>query len=403
MESELLKELLPLLANELGVAWTLLLSGTGLILVNLATHRLVARHDFRVRQREQMDRHLKPLLRGTADLISRLVEILITQKAATVDAIRDYAPDDLDKRLTKELPTAAELNRRETTAYRLVNYLALSASFSRETSGLSPFPRLDRAEYFLQHKLAVGLRGNLYGLSFFSTELQEDMARAYLESNSDSRAVDLSAGMLLANLKSGRFPLDFFRRALDFVGIVPPYAAGQGSATGQVAPPNASFRVDTAAEAWKHTLCLAQFGVYLIDFYQELANDPQWEEHRVFFVELVRQWNVAANKRRYLYEPGDLKTNDYLRTFPAQRTSRQSALYGLPLFGLRDVLSRLRTAVVLNLRGSRFGKRHHPKVLRRWGVRIKRGREFFDVRWHQDPQITYEQVRKWLDTRLLKM
>ena len=308
-----------------------------------------------------------------------------------VESIAAFEPDSLEERVSDQLQSAADLNRHETTAYRLVNYLALSAAFTRETSGLRPFPRLDRAEYFLQHKHAVGLRGNLYHLSFFSTELQEDMAQAFLKSNSKARPVDLSAGMFLSNLKIQKYPIDFFRRGLEFVGIVPPYAR-----SGAV--------LDRTSREWRHTLCLAQFGIYLIDFYQELANDPQWEEHRVFFVKLVRQWNADLPKHRYLYEPGDLESDDYLATFPAKRTSRQSALYSLPsLFGLRDVFTRLRKAIALNVRGSRFGKRHHPKILRRWGVRIKVGDRRFDIRWDTDLEATYSSVRSWLDTRLLRM
>lgn len=384
-------DLVQLLGSGFGMAGTLILAGTGLILVNVLTHRLVARSELRARQREQVERNLKPLLRATADLISRLVEILITHKRAVMEAIAVYDPTALDARLDTAIETAADLNRHETTAYRLINYLTLANYFGRETSGIAPFPVLDRAEYFLQHKIAVGLRGNLYNVGFLSTELQEDLATSYLECDRTVRAADLSSGIFLAHVKAKKYPRDFFRRALNFVAVVPPYANSQDA-------------MDRSKKEWKHTLALAHLGIYLIDFYQELANDPQWEEHRVFFVKLVRQWNVDAQKHRYLYEPGDLETSDYLRTFPAKRTSRESSLYSIPsLFGLRDAVSRMSKLVTLNLRAARFGRRHHPKQLKSWGVRIKVGERRFDVRWDYDLWDVYTSVRSWLDVRLLEM
>lgn len=384
-------DLIQLLGSDLGMVRTLVLAGTGLILVNVLTHRLVAQASFRARRREQVARNLKPLLRATADLISRLVEILITHKRAVVEAISAYDPAGLDTRLDSAIQTSADLNRHETTAYRLINYLTLANYFGRETSGIAPFPVLDRAEYFLQHKVAVGLRGNLYNMNFLSTELQEDLATSYLECDRTLRATDLSSGIFLAHVKAKKYPRDFFRRALDLLGVVPPFAHSQDA-------------IDRSKKEWKHTLVLAHLAIYLIDFYQELGNDPQWEEHRVFLVRLVRQWNADASKHRYLYEPGDLESADYLRTFPARRTSRESSLYSLPsLFGLRDALSRTGKWITLNLRGARFGRRHHPKRLKSWGTRIKLGKRSFDIRWDSDLWEVYTNVRSCLGLRLLEM
>lgn len=391
MGSAEILDLAQMLGGQLDVATALFLAGLGLILVNLLSHRLVASYDRRARHREQVQKNLKPLLRATGDLISRLVEILITQKKPLIDAIEHFNPQHLEQRLESEIATSADFNRHETTAYRLINFLTLAHYFGRETSEIPSFRLLDRAEYFLQHKHAVGLRGNLYHQSFLSTELQEDLATSYLECDKSARAVDLSLGMFLAQLKAGRYPLAFFEAALKVVTLVPPYTTSGDS-------------IDRSDDSWRHTLALAHLAIYLIDFYQELAHDPQWEEHRVFFVRLVRQWNADSQKHRYLYEPGDLGTSDYLRTFPSPRTSRQSSLYALPrILGIRDAIGRFRKSIALNLRGARYGRRHHPKRVRRWGVRVKTDKRRFDVRWDTDLRSTLTAIRGWLDVRLLEL
>jgi len=138
-----------------------------------------------------------------------------------------------------------------------------------------------------------------------------------------------------------------------------------------------------------------------------MAADPQWEEHRVFFVRLVRQWNADSPKHRYLYEVGDLEGDNYLDTFPAKRTSSQSALNVSRLIptilGLRDRMARARKFVALNYRGSRFGKRHHPKAIRSWGVKIRVKDRWYEVRWKDDLATVHESVCSYLRVRLLEI
>ncbi len=132
-------------------------AGAALIVVNVVTHAAIDRYEQRRRDREKVERNLKPLLRATGDLISRISEILITRNASIVAAIKDYRPGRFSDRI--ESLRSTNLNRHESTAYRLVNFLAVSAYLTRQTADVSPFPLLDRIDYFVQHKIAVGLRG----------------------------------------------------------------------------------------------------------------------------------------------------------------------------------------------------------------------------------------------------
>ena len=285
-------------------------------------------------------------------------------------------------------------------------------------------------QYFLQHKIATGAKGNLFGLGFLSTETQEDMAANYLKCDPSARAADLTAGSFLNHLQAGKYPTVLFQKALEFVGVIPPYYDTWGV-------------MNRTEQKWKHTLVLAQFVIYLIDFYQELAQDPQWEEHRVFFVRLVKQWNADINgKSRYLYVHGDLNSDNYLDTFPSNRTSRQSAVFSSSLF--RMAISCVTAAVVLealyftgilawkhvwplllffvlflivekigrplsylikwcglNIRGSRFGRRHYPKRIGSKGVTVKASNRDYVVEVATDLKGVHEHVLLWLHERLL--
>jgi hypothetical protein len=369
---------------------TVFIAGSALILVNLVTHHLVQRYEVRKSQKDQVNRNLKPLLRATADVISRITEILITQKVSIFQAVALYDPSDEALKNRISALTAETLNRHESTAYRLINFLALSNFFTRETAALTPFARLDRVEFFLQHKIAVGLRGNLYGLHFLNTELQEDLGASYLDCAHRTRATDLTLSCFLSNLKSGHYDSHLYRKALEVFAVTPPFPAQD--------------HIDRGAVEWKHTLVLAHLAIYLIDFYQELAVDPQWEEHRVFLVRLVRQWNADATKHLYLYEFGDLEQDNYLDTFPAPRTSTQSGLHTLfPLHRVGEGLTRGKKWMALNYRGSRFGRRHHPKHISRHGVSIQVGsNEVCRINWTSDLKDVYEDLLHYLRKRLLE-
>ncbi|HXG53701.1 MAG TPA: hypothetical protein VNN77_20045 [candidate division Zixibacteria bacterium] len=387
-----LVQVLTAIKNRWELVTVIVLAGIALIAVNVVSHALVENYKVRKQRRELVKRNLKPLLSATTELISRISELLIQEKKELIDAIRSYSPEILAQRI----PTlsAATMNRHESTAYRLVNFLTLAAYFGRQTADVPSFRLLDRVEYFIQNKIAVGLRGNLYGKNFLSTELQEELAESYLACNPHLRAAELSIGTFVANLKTRKYDPVLFACALSFFDVDPARA-------------RVADGISRTSDEWRHILVLAHLAIYLIDFYQELAEDPQWEEHRLYFVRLVRQWNADVPKRRYLYEPGDLDGDNYLDTFPARRTSAQSSL-GLgslvpSLVGCRDLCTRWHKFVALNYRGSRFGKRHHPKAIRSWGVKIKLKDHPHYIKWNDDLETVYESVRSYMRVRFLEM
>lgn len=259
------------------------------------------------------------------------------------------------------------------------------------------------------------------------------MAVSYLNCEPTTRASDLTIRIFFDSLKNGKerkYPLEYFQKALDFTGCVPPYSKNWEP-------------IDRSHRTWKHTLALAQFTIYLIDFYQEQAQDPQWEEHRVFLVKLVKQWNVDSNqKSRYMYVHGDMATKNYIDTFPSKRTSMQSAFFSSTTFWLVvasvginawlgiacwfsmvgwsvcamtlcaslilvfleskwSLFSRAKKYWDLNLRGSRFGRRHYPKRISSKGATIKAAHKSHVVKLDDDLQTVHQSVMRSLDDRIL--
>lgn len=375
---------------------TLVIVGASLILVNVATHALISNFQERKKDKEKVKRTLKPLLRAAADLISRIVEIQITENPALKDAITNYHSGYPENRLETLVPD--KMNRLESTAYRLVLFLSLAKYFERETCDISTLPLLDRIEYFLMHKIAVAMRGNIYQLKLLGTELQEEIATNYLDHANQRRATDLSIGSYLFHLNDadkGKYNSKLYESAMKFF-------------TYDLESTKIGDIIDRNNKHWKQRLVLAHLGIYLIDFYQEMAIDPQWEEHRLFFVSLVRQWNADAPKHLYLYEPGDLEKKNYLITFPAKRTSRQSDIFNVfrlvpDLFGLRELVQLRIKHFSLNVRGSRFGKRHHTKSIHSWGVSIRAKSQSYNIKWDDDLITIYENVRNYLRVRFISM
>jgi hypothetical protein len=375
---------------------TLVLAGATLIFVNTITDTLIHYVRSRARRNDHVTRHLKPLLRATADLITRISDILILKKPAIIEAINDYDEDDVSR--IKDLsPTEFFSNKHVTTAYRLIDFLAIAKYFGRQTAEISSSPRLDRIEYYLQHKILVGLRGNLYNFKIKSLNaaMQENLAISYLECDRSRRAADLSIGNFLSYLKEGKYDITLFKAALDFFDL-------------DISKAKIEDRPNLESNEWKHTLNLAHLSVYLIDFYQELAVDPQWEEYRIYFVSLIRYWNASASKKLYLYQPGDLESNNYLDTFPTKWTSTQS-IVGVQLSRIfrflriseNKRLNRVKKRISLNYRGARFGKRHHPKKIRSWGLQIKTRHGYHKVRWDDSLETVYSTVKTYLRSRLL--
>jgi hypothetical protein len=343
----------------LHLATSLVMVGVILIAINLASHALIEKLRTRAERFDAVAKALKPVTSSAADLVSRLSEILLTHERSMVDAIESYDPETA---VLERMPTLTPItmNRHESTAFRLVRFLSFAEQFRRDTAEIPAFGLIEEAEYYLQHKIRVALKGNLYGSTFLSTELQEEIGVTLLPQNLTERRTDV--GQLCHVLRAHEYFRQLFRAALDGFRC-------------DVAPLRKPSEIDRRDHNWRRILTLAQLGIYLIDFFQHFSNTSQWEEQRLFFVRLIEHWNMDANKQRYVYEPGDLSTGNYLDSYPGRITPAGAAqnmvTKVLELMGMRRWLDRRAKSIHLNSRGRRFRRRHDTKRIRKWGVEVK--------------------------------
>ena len=384
--------LVPLLEELKGLEWFLSIIGIGiiLILVNVITNFAIERQKERSTRQELVRRNLKPLLRASAELISRTSEILITHNQRMMEAIDVYGDANAIDRLRNLKPLL--MNRHESTAYRLINYLAIANDFGRQTAETPSFRFLDRVEFFLGHKVPVALRGYLYGVELLSREVQEELAVSLLQNYKDARANDLSVGQFCELLKDQKYAPELFDAALRVFKV------------------NAHLlkndeEIDPTSKEWKHILALAQLTVYLIDLFHELGGDCQWEEHRLLLVSMIRHWNSRSIQRVYLYEPGDLSTENYLDTFPGKIVKPRlfEAWIGrLP--GIRQsriFFSRCAKRLILNLRGSRFHRRHYVKTITGKGVKVSGKVDDISLLWTEAFKTLHTRIRTHLQVHVI--
>jgi hypothetical protein len=368
--------------------WPLILAGAALILVNILSQRIIQRLSDTAKRREEVTHHLQPVLDAAADLVSRLSDILIAHQQTYLRIFQAYDPQSAVSRLGALRPV--DMNRHESTGFRLVYLLALAEDFRRKTAGTRTFPLLERADFYLQHKIAVALRGNLYGHQLLSTEMQQEMAAAALRSPKVKQALDFTTGDLCALMSSGAYDPQLFKAALDVLCV-------------DTAALGADKEIDRNSEAWRHILSLAQLGVYLIDFFHDLGNNCQWEQQRVFFVKLVCEWNQASARYRYLYELGDLDTGNYLDSYPGELAPR-GVVYSLTgllaeILHLRRAVGRVTKFMSLNRRGLRFRRRHHTKTIHSWGIRIRGDGRTWELDIRKDRRTVYDDLKAYLRAR----
>ena len=366
--------------------------GTALIVVNVLSHAFIEWLRRISCRRELVERNLKLVVDSASALLSRICDILVTYPDEMKKVIDAYSPEQSRQRRAQLIPIS--MNRHESTAYRLICFLAAVKYFERQTAETSSFPQLERIHQYLHHKIPVVLRGNLYGYKLLETEMQEELATAFLDSNISACAGDLSVSQFCKVVKDQDDKYALFDKALQFFCASVPIST-------QLECNRLTDNQDS-----KHFMVLAQLGVYLADFCQDFGRTSQWEEYRLLFVCFIKQWNKTCMKKRYLYEPGDIGTDNYLRSFPG----RLSPLGLLENVGRRILFvpwlirqaEHVWKLIALNIRGGRSMRRHDLKALRTFGLKIKVMEEWMSFRWNDDLPEVYSAVQNYSKHRIVR-
>jgi hypothetical protein len=339
----------------------LVAAGIIFVLVNTLSHIAQQQYNERRAHKQTVEKALAPLLNATSDLISRIGEILVFQRPSMLESLRtqkDKMASEIlgDGKLDMLRPE--QLDRVQSTAYRLLRFLVFVHHFYRITADVPLFSRLRHANYFLQRKISTSLKGGLYSAVLLSKETQEHIAAEILDLEHSRSASDFNVGYFCRLIRDGDLDPDLLRLAVQ-VFLVDPE------------PIKEYKEIDHHATNWHKILALAHFGVYLIDFFQDLSQSPRWEEYRIFFVALIRHWNHKAVATRYLYDMGDLDagSNNYLDTYSDRLA------WGHPLYWIERFIPKSRRRVSLKTRYRRFIK---GRVL------LARGARYVGAHHHKD-------------------
>ena len=230
--------------------------------------------------------------------------------------------------------------------------------------------------------------------NIYRKEMQEELATAFLEPNLPVPTGDLSVSQFCKVLQVQEDKHALFDKALQFFCVSVP--VGEQLECTRL----------TDNEASKHFMVLVQLGVYLADFCQNFGKTSQWEEYRLLFVCFIKQWNKTCIKKRYIYEPGDIGTDNYLRSFPG----RLAPLGFFENVGRRILFvpwfiqqgEHLWKLVTLNLRGGRSMRRHDLKGVRTWGLKIKAMEEWLYFKWNDDLPVVYAAVQNYSKHRIIR-
>lgn len=339
--------------------WGVSLAALLFIFVNTVSHSIQEMINERRKHRLLVVSAMEPVLGAAADLISRLCEILVYQRTSMVKALaRDDRPD---------ISTAAanQLDRVQSTAFRLLRFIVLSHYFQAATADTPQRSLLRRANFFLQRKIPTAMKGGYYQVDLLPKEEQEFIAADVCDFSSYSSVLKLNIGSFSRLFKDGKIDRSAFADLVKFL-IVDPGPIRDGG------------EMDRTSVNWRKLLALAHVAVYLIDFFQDLRNSPRWEEHRLVLVSLLRQWNSAATNPRYLYHKGDLQTDSYLDTY-SERICWGRSLYALERFvpggtgfnSYRTAFRRWVKGRVLRKRGRRYEGAHRVKIPSSAGLKLE--------------------------------
>ncbi len=373
------------------LALSLFLTGAALILATLISHGLIDAFKARSQRRRHVSRHLMPALSVADELVSRLTEILVWQKSSMLESVAEYDRGTALERMRNLRPD--EMTRIESTAYRLIHFLATAALFRRATLDTPRFGMLDRATFFLRHKIPVALRGLVYDLnSGISTETQDALGTEFFDHDRTRTALDLSPGLFCRYLRSGEYPKELYLTAQAFFAV-------------DTRPLTEDAVVDPRSPDWRRIIGLVGLTIYLVDFVASLAQSPQWEERRVYLVKLIKEWNKLAPRRVYLYAERDVDAESFVGTYPGRATSRNPLLALIDLvpekWAVRRHAGRAYRRGAAWWRGRRFTHRHAAKKICDAGVKVRLGDGTWKLfSWHKDLKEVHAEIKAFLGVRL---
>ena len=339
--------------------WAVFLAAMVFVLVNTVSHAIQETINERRRHRVQVKSELAPVLAATSDLVSRLCEILVYQRRSMISALEAKEHPDI------LVAPATKLDRLQSTAYRLLRFLALSHHFQASTANIPLFSHLRHAYYFLQRKLPTSFKGGFYHASLLSKEEQEFIAAEICDDDSLVDVEKLNISRFAKLLKSQRIDIQVFDSLVKALEVDP-------------APIKDRQNINHNDQNWRKLLAWAHTTVYLIDFFQDLSDSPRWEEHRIVLIGMIRQWNIGETNPIYLYHRGDLQTNRYLDTY-SERLCWGSFVYWFErlvpgdqdLDSPRNGYRRWVKKRVLNRRGKRYEATHRRKRISSRGIHLQ--------------------------------
>lgn len=339
--------------------WAVFFAAALFVVVNIVSHAVQERINEARRHRLLVRSSIEPVLGAASDLISRLCEILVYQRKSMVNSLTAIDRPDI------MTAPANQLDRVQSTAYRLLRFLVCSHYFQTATASTPHFSQLRRAYYFLQRKIPTAMKGGFYQIKLLAKEEQEFMAAEVCDCDSLASVEKLNIGRFSRLIKSGEVDPVIFGELIAVLTVDPSPIETRGN-------------VDPNDLNWRRLIAWAHIGVYLIDFFQDLRESPRWEEYRIVLVSMIRQWNVSATKTMYLYHKGDLHTGRYLDTYSERLCWRRFPYWFERLVpggkGLESQRSRYRRWVksrVLTHRGRRYEATHRRKQPTNEGLQLQ--------------------------------
>lgn len=364
---------------------SLTIVGLILIAVNAYSHYLRERISDDVerkrKRKEIVENNLKPLIDATSSVIVRLMEILVYYYPEIIDDINKFDARKFNGRISEICKGGKIMNRHESSAYRLLHFFHHLKQFERETKEIPDYKLLKAIRYFTEHKIPVGLRGKLYGFKCLSTQIQDRLSSLFFEQVDGEKDVDITVSSFLSLLGKSHTLKKEFLHPLNFINV-------------DISPLRNNQPIRADDNKWKQILALCHLSVYLIDFCQDLDNNPQWEEYRVYLVRLIKQWNQVTTNRNYLYRKNDLDTSDYIDTF------HDTCFMAYPTWRriIRFAWTRRRHKFcALRRRGKRFVGRHDRKKVDEDGVVIySNENKSYTVDWNEDLPSLRTAIRNYL-------
>lgn len=325
------------------------------------------------KKRDVLASHLTPLLHIAEQATSRLLEIVTGSDKKMEAAVSQYRANrpsvqQLASRFLSLQSGANEFDRHESTAFRLINLLTSMQEFTVGTLDIANHVELTEALGYIDNKIPMGLRGNLFmsreGYTPpLSTETQERIAAQFYCADSVF-PLGLNVKEFLAEVERGAPGIRMVAPIMEFLAVDPATVRELYAADTNL------FSQPTNEQ--RHLLNVIHSTVYLIDFIQDLGDTPQFEEYRFLLVKILKLWGERV-KRLHLYRPDDLKSNSYLASYSeiAARRYKGASYYNQIDHIFSDNMSDKLRKAALAARSRKYQIRHALKIVTETGLAIR--------------------------------